>query len=175
MVLASAGLPPGAVRSQIEQAAEAVRKSVNEARRLIGGLRPPILDDLGVVPAIEYLAQDQLADGPAISFTAEVQFDRLEPLLEATIYRIVQEAITNVKRHSRSDRAEIRLTQEGDRIHVEVRDWGVGFDPASVVGNRFGLQGIRERARLMRGRAEIDSAPGTGTRIFVDLPVMHVP
>jgi len=60
----------------------------------------------------------------------QVQFDRLEPLLEATVYRIVQEAVTNVKRHSRSDRSEIRLTQVGDRLEIVIEDWGVGFGPS---------------------------------------------
>ena len=102
-----------------------------------------------------------------------MQFERLEPLLEATIYRIVQQAINNIQRHSRAERAEIRLTQQGDWIHLEIQDWGIGFDPSSVSEDRFGLQGIRERARLMRGRAVIDSAPGKGTQINVDLPVAY--
>jgi len=166
-------LAPGQVREQVQLAAELVRNSVREARQLISGLRPPILDELGVVPAIEYLLEDRQAGGPSVELTTEVQFDRLEPLLEATIYRIVQEAFGNVVRHSRSDRAEIRLTQVEDRIHVEIQDWGIGFDPAGVHENRFGLQGIRERARLLRGQAVIDSAPGKGTRVFVDLPVAY--
>lgn len=170
-LLQSDRLPRGAARNQVQLAADLVRKAVHEARRLISGLRPPILDELGVVAAIEYLVEGGQQQGPSIKFTAQVQFDRLEPLLEATVYRIVQEAIANAKRHSRSDRAEVRLTQVGDRIHIEVEDWGIGFDPASVTENRFGLQGIRERARLLRGRASIDSAPGKGTRVSVDLPV----
>ena len=104
--------------------------------------------------------------------TTQVQFDRLEPLLEATVYRIVREAVTNLNRHSQSDRSEIRLTQVGDRLQIEIEDWGIGFDPAGVGKDRFGLQGIRERARLLGGRAVISSAPGKGTRVFVDLPVV---
>lgn len=163
-------LPPGFARDQVQLAAGFVRKSVSQARELISGLRPPILDELGVVPAIEYLIESRQEERPSVKFTPRVQFDRLESLLEATIYRIVQEAVTNVKRHSQSDRSEIRLTQVGDRIHIEIEDWGIGFDPAGVTKDRFGLQGIRERARLLRGRAVINSAPGKGTRIFVDLP-----
>lgn len=164
-------LPAGPAGQQVQRAAELVRKAVSEARRLIAGLRPPILDELGVVPALEYLVDGARADGPPMELVIRVGFDRLEPLLEASIYRIVQEAIANAKRHSRSDRVEIRLTQVDDRIHIEVQDWGVGFDPAQVTANRFGLQGIRERARLLRGRAVIDSATGKGTRVFVDLPI----
>lgn len=101
--------------------------------------------------------------------------ERLEPLLEGTIYRIVQEAIANARRHSRSDRAVVRLTQTEARIHVEVRDWGIGFHPAKVGRGRFGLAGIRERARLLNGWASIESSPGRGTRILVELPAAGVP
>lgn len=170
-LLQTGQLSPGVARDRVQRAAELARKAVSEARQLISGLLPPVLDELGVVPAIECLLEGHQVEGPAISFAAEVHFDRLDPLLEATIYRIVQEGITNVRRHSQSDRAEIRLTQVDGRIHIEIQDWGIGFDPAAVSQNRFGLQGIRERARLLRGRAVIDSAPGRGTRIFVDLPV----
>lgn len=166
-------LPPGPVRDQVRAAVSSLRKSVAEARQLISGLRPPVLTELGMVPAIEYLVEDRQSDKLLITFAADVQSRRLEPLLEATIYRIVQEAITNAERHSRSDRMEVRLIEVGQRIRLEIEDWGVGFDPAQIPENRFGLQGIRERARLLRGRAVVDSAPGEGTRIFVDLPVAY--
>jgi signal transduction histidine kinase len=120
--------------------------------------------------SLESLVEDQSAGELSIQFTADVQSERLEPLLESVIYRIAQEAISNVRRHSKSDRTEIRLTQRNDRIRMEIRDWGVGFNPDRIEGKRLGLKGIRERARLMRGRAVIDSAPGKGTRMCVDLP-----
>jgi signal transduction histidine kinase len=168
-------IPEGGARQEVELALQLVRKAVAEARRLISGLRPPILDELGVVAAIAYLIDDQPPGGPSIDFRADVQFDRLEPVLEGTIYRIVQEAVTNVGRHSGSDRAEIRLTQVGEHLQMEVRDWGIGFDPNVIQGKRFGLRGISERARLLGGRAEIDSKPGLGTRVLVDLPLARVP
>jgi signal transduction histidine kinase len=175
-LLCTSEVPPGPARHKLELALSLVRKAVRESRELIGGLRPPILDESGVVSAIEHLIDDQRADdGPSIELKVHVQFDRLEPLLEGTIYRIVQEAITNVRRHSKSDRAEIRLVQVDDRIQLEIRDGGVGFNPADVQQKRLGLQGIRERARLLHGRAAIDSAPGKGTRVFVDLPVADAP
>ena len=82
-----------------------------------------------------------------------------------------EKAINNIQCHSRADRAEIRLTQQGEWLRIEIQDWGIGFDPSNVDKDRFGLQGIRERARLMRGRVVIDSAPGKGTQIIVELPV----
>lgn len=170
-LLDSGRIAEGRGRQEVDVALRLIRKAVAEARRLICGLRPPILEELGVVSAIEYLVDDQPPGGPSIDLCVDVQFARLEPLLEGTIYRIVQEAITNVRRHSGSDRAEVRLTQEGDRLKMEVRDWGVGFDPNGIQGTRFGLRGISERARLLCGRARIDSSPGKGTRVLVDLPL----
>jgi signal transduction histidine kinase len=87
------------------------------------------------------------------------------------IYRIVQEGLTNARRHSHSDRILVSLKQRDNRLRIEIRDWGVGFDPQTVHENRFGLQGIRERARLLEGRCRIKSKPGKGTCIVVELPV----
>jgi signal transduction histidine kinase len=164
-------LPDDETRATIQEANALVQKTVNEARRLIGGLRPVILEELGLIAAINFLKNNLPPNVLKVDFIQDVHFERLEPLFEATIFRIVQQSIANIKRHSHSDRAEIRLTQNGDWMHLEIQDWGVGFDPSSVCEDRFGLQGIRERARLMRGRAVIDSAPGKGTLIIVDLPV----
>jgi signal transduction histidine kinase len=169
-VLNREDLPPGELRGQLQEASRLMQKAVEEARRLVGGLRPPILEEMGAASAISYLIDNLPQSELSIDFVAEVQSDRLDPFLEAAIYRIVQQAISNIQRHSRASRARVRLTQQGDWINVDIQDWGVGFDPSGVSEDRFGLQGIRERARLMRGRAVIDSAPGKGTHISVDLP-----
>lgn len=163
-------LSDAGVKATIEEASVLIQKAVNEARRLIGGLRPTILEDLGVVSAIKYLIDNLSPKIIEITFETKVRFVRLEPLLEATIFRIAQQAISNIQKHSHAEKAEIRLTQQGDLIHLEIQDWGVGFDTSSVSEDRFGLQGIRERARLMCGRAAIDSVIGKGTHIAVDLP-----
>ncbi len=156
----------------MELATHLLRRSISEGRRVMSGLRPPILDEAGIVLAIAYLVAEQAAPGELqIDFTHRVSFDRLEPLLEGTIFRIVQEALTNIKRHSKTSRAEVKLTERSGLLHIEVRDWGVGFDPALVSKDRFGLEGIRKRAELMGGHAEIKTAPGEGTRVFVDLPL----
>jgi signal transduction histidine kinase len=170
-LIKSGNLPDGEAREQILEANRLVQKAVEEARQLIGGLRPPILEEMGVVSAISYLIENLPRNKLTIDFDAKVQSPRFEPLLESTIYRIVQQALNNIQRHSCASRAKIGLTQPGNWIHVEIQDWGIGFDPSSVSKDRFGLQGIRDRARLMRGRAVIESAPGKGTLINVDLPV----
>jgi len=166
---------------QPAQAAEAFAAGVRmlrqghfEARRLISGVRPPILDEQGVVAAIDHLIHEQGGRaGPEIALHTRVQFRRLEFVEENAIYRIVQEGLANVAKHSRSRRARVSLTQRENRLRIEIRDWGVGFDPRQSAGNRFGLTGIRERARLLGGRFRIRSAPGAGTTLVVVLPIVE--
>ena len=149
-----------------------LRESISETRRLIAGLRPPILDEAGIVAAISHLIHDaQTHDGPEVEFHSSVKSNRLEPLLENAIFRIVQEGVANVRRHSKSDRAEIRLVQDGNQVRVQIQDWGIGFKPDTVEERCFGLAGIRERARVLGGQATVDSTPGEGTRIVVELPL----
>lgn len=159
-------------RNSLELARHLVRRSVGEGRRVMSGLRPPILDEEGIVLAIQYLIAEQHSPGELdIHFEHEVTFDRLDPLLEGTLFRITQEALTNIKRHSAATRAEVTLVERGPRIQLAIRDWGTGFDPSQVSEDRFGLQGIRKRADLMGGQAQIISAPGDGTIITVVLPL----
>jgi signal transduction histidine kinase len=100
-----------------------------------------------------------------------MQSRRLDPDLENAVFRIVQEALTNVERHSGADEGEVDLSERDGRLRIEVRDRGVGFDPLAVSDGRFGLEGVQERARLAGGTASIESAPGKGTRVVVDLPI----
>ncbi len=167
---------PGEAWKIFDKAVQLVQQGVDDARRLIGGLRPAVLDESGIVAGIEYLAHEaELRDGLVVEFERAVRFDRLAPHLEVGIFRIVQETLTNAARHSGSKRVRITLMQVANRIRLEVRDWGVGFDPARVDKNRFGLQGIRERARLLDGRVAIESAPGKGTHVVVELPLVERP
>ena len=145
----------------------------NEARRLIAGVRPPILDEEGVVAAVHHLVNEERRQrGLEIEFRNNVQFDRLAPILENAIYRIVQEGLTNACQHSKSEKVKVSLLQQGNRIQIEIRDWGIGFDSKAVHENRFGLVGIRQRARLLGGKLSIRSKVDKGTRIAVELPVV---
>lgn len=152
-------------------------RGIAEARRLISGLRPLVLDEFGVVAAIEHLVHElqqgnSEANGPKIELDIGVQFRRLNPLLENSLFRIVQEALTNSLRYSQSDRVSLKLRQTDHDVHLEIRDWGIGFDPDAIGEDRFGVRGIRARARLFGGGATIESSPGTGTRIVVDIPLI---
>lgn len=159
-------------RDLLELARHLIRRSVDEGRRVMSGLRPPILDDEGILLAILYLIAEQNRPGELdVRFEHDVTFNRLDPLLEGTLFRITQEALTNIKRHSCATRAEVKLVERGRHLHLTVRDFGVGFDLAEVSPERFGLQGIRKRADLLGGQAHITSAPGEGTTIAVTLPL----
>lgn len=152
---------------------ELLRQSHFEARRLISGVRPPILDESGVAAAIAHLVYDVRAHkGPEVEFRSKIDFARLTPTLENSIYRIAQEGLTNACKHSRSKKVILGLVQRGDRVRIIVRDQGIGFDPKAIEEGHFGLEGIRERARLLGGKTIIDSKPGKGTRIMVDLPIV---
>lgn len=153
-----------------------LRQGHSEARRLISGLRPPILDDSGIVAAINHLVHDPaLPSVPRIAFSCKVSFDRLAPVLESVIYRIVQEALSNALRHSQSDTVRITLLQQAGKVRVEIRDWGIGFDTRCTPENRFGLESIRERTRVLGGKSRIRSRPGQGTSVRVELPLVEAP
>jgi len=151
-----------------------LRAAAAESSRLMAGLRPPILDQFGVVEAIQYLVTE-LKEQRLLNvvFSHDVRFDRLTASLEHTIFRIVQEGLTNACRHSGSKKVRVQLTQHAEQILIKIEDRGMGFDPEKVPGKRLGLPGIRERAQLFGGKATIDSAPGKGTRILVGLPLLE--
>lgn len=162
-------LPPEVPRENLDVSRSLLRQALAEARRLISGLRPPILDEAGVVAAIDYLVREQL-DDCQITFHHNVLSERFAPLLESAVFRICQEALTNVRRHSRASQATIDLVEDDETVRLSIRDNGAGFQSTAISGKTFGLQGIRERTRLLGGQANIESAVGAGTRINVVLP-----
>jgi PAS domain S-box-containing protein len=165
---------PAQAAEAYTRGANLLRASLAEARRLISGVRPPLLDDAGVVAAVENLVEETNQHGTmAVQFRSDLGGRRLQPVLENSIYRIIQESLTNACRYSKSDRVEIELLTLDGAVEILVRDWGVGFSPMVVGEGCFGLEGIQERARLLGGQARIDSQVGHGTRVSVRLPLMH--
>lgn len=149
-----------------------LKDSIAEARRLINGLRPPVLEMDGLVEGIESLIEEITGrSGLLIEFQHDVSFDRLAPGLEMAIYRIVQESLNNVWKHSRSPRARVELAEREDWLMLSVRDWGVGFDIEKPQPGHYGLEGIHERVRLLGGRCSIESEANKGTRIHVEVPM----
>jgi signal transduction histidine kinase len=156
-----------------EEGVRLLDRAIAETRRLIGGLRPPALDECGVAAAIQDLIDEaRSSGGPKIDFHNRLRVSRLAPIVENAVFRIVQEALTNARRYSGSPRVRIDLGRHKDgHLHLEVQDWGRGFSPDQVREDCFGLEGIRERAHVLGGEAVIQSAPGKGTLIRVELPV----
>jgi len=163
--------PEEAIKSH-EAGVIMLEKALAETRRLIGGLRPAVLDESGLVAAVENLISNIEAEGTTkIEFLTDVHFDRLNPARENSLFRIVQESLTNAGRYSGSQKIRVHLAQEADHLVLEIQDWGSGFDPDEIAQSCFGLKGICERASLLGGQATIESAPGEGTRIRVELPM----
>src|SRR5262249_52560576 len=146
-------------------ACDAVRqllaRAIDEGRRMINDLRPMILDEEGLVASIDFLIADSFQkSGLNVRFSHAISFMRISPLLEQALFRIVQEALNNVRRHSHATEAQVRLWDADGWIYLEISDQGTGFDLTQVPADRFGLRGIRERARLFGGRSQIEARPG---------------
>ena len=148
-----------------------LRSAVQESRRLIGGLRPPALDELGIVAAVESLIAEAREAVPEVELVATLPPHRLPPTLETGIFRIVQESLTNVRKHAGARKVRVDLAGTPTAVTIRVSDDGRGFDPAAVPDDRFGLEGIRQRCRLLGGEPRIASTPGGGTVVEVTLPV----
>jgi len=160
-------------RKAFGTAIQSLNDGVLETRQLIRGLQPSILDHVGLAAAIDRLIDEvQVREGIKIEFDYDDQFGRLALPLETAVFRIVQEALSNACRHSQSEKVQVVLLAQGGQIHVEVQDWGIGFDPGLVKEDSFGLRGIRERATIFDGQATIKTAPNRGTRVIVDLPLL---
>ncbi len=162
---------PQAAQKNFDEALRMLDDALAETRRLIYGLRPPVLDQSGIEAAVEVLISGyRRQGGPEIEFLHALESRRFVPPLESAVFRIVQESLTNAFQHGGSDKVSVELGVSEDRLVIDVRDWGVGFDPHGVKAGHFGLRGIRERARLLGGSTEIHSAPGEGTHVHVELP-----
>jgi signal transduction histidine kinase len=149
-------------------------ESLADLRRLTVALRPAALDDLGLVPAIRRYAELYLNDaGITFEIDAEGLGERLNPFLESVVYRVVQEAINNVARHSGATAADIHLQRSDDRLVARVSDNGRGFDPATREPG-VGLQGMDERALLVGGKITLWSAPGKGTTVTLMVPLTGI-
>jgi signal transduction histidine kinase len=144
-----------------------------EMQRMVHDLRPAHLDELGLVPALKYLVEHDVAGMKIIvDFRIQGERRRLEPFTETVIYRITQEALTNVARHSRAGSAEVCLCFEPHQFRLTIRDQGVGFDASQLppLAKRWGLVGMKERAESVHGTLQIQSSPGQGTTIELSIP-----
>jgi signal transduction histidine kinase len=156
------------------------RQSVNileEMHRLIYELRPVILDDLGLVTAIQWLVENSLQQsGIAVNFKAKGRVRRLDNQLAITLFRVIQEATNNIARHADAKSVNISLYFMKSLIKITVTDDGRGFDVEEAINTKdkprgLGILGMKERVLLMKGNIEIRSRPGDGTEIDIEMPL----
>jgi signal transduction histidine kinase len=165
------GLPRGEFESRLNELGGSLEHTVHAVRDIAMGLRPSMLDDLGLGPALEWQARE-FARRHDIPVTVDIaaRLDALDDAERTAIYRIVQEALTNCARHARAKSVRISLRQQDDRLHLTVDDDGQGFVLEDQSGPGVGLVGMAERAREIGASLTIESTPGNGTSLRVELP-----
>jgi PAS domain S-box-containing protein len=165
--------PAEAAAKKIERAQELTAELLNRVSRLSLELRPPMLDDLGLLPALTWRVNHyQEETGLEVDFMhSGVEGTRFPSEIETAAYRIVQEALTNVARHAQATRARLEVRERGGWLEIRIEDDGVTFDVESALAKNRGLAGMRERAQLVGGTFQIESEPGRGTRKLIRLPL----
>jgi signal transduction histidine kinase len=158
------------LRSHVESIRKLAESSVNVVRNMALLLRPSMLDDLGLVPALQWQAREiSKRTGMAVTVDAESVADDLPEEHKTCIYRVVQEALHNCSRHAFARSVRIQVVQENARIHLSVLDDGQGFDSTHTRG--LGLLGMEERVTHLGGRFQLQSEPGHGTRLRIEIPL----
>jgi len=178
---ATLAMPPDPERRRIVEIKALAGRALSELHRVIYDLRPSVLDDLGLESAVRWYADRHLAPaGVAVRCEIEGLDARLPADVETAVFRVVQEALTNVLRHSGATSVLIQMARKDGALSIEVEDDGKGFEPEAVAtpessGRGLGLLGIRERVELLGGSVTIDSTPGEGTRVAVSVPLPGEP
>ncbi|MGE5263870.1 MAG: ATP-binding protein [Acidobacteriota bacterium] len=168
---------PRALAQRLDESIGVVERALGQISDLSVDLRPSLLDDFGLVPALEWYARRQAQrSGFQVTFLATPEEMRLPPSLETTCFRVAQAALTNVARHARAKQVRIELRRTEAELLLVVRDDGVGFDVARALertahNENFGLLAMQERVRLVAGEIEFESAPRCGTQVRAHFPL----
>ena len=174
-VLASGDQDNG-LDKELDEIESTLRASIAELRRVLSGLRPPILDELGLPQALDR----ELAGLREAGIESTMQVDgepvRLPDSMEIAIYRLVQEALNNVRNHSEATKVTVHLRFTGDQLHIRVQDNGVGFNVSSALSgaafsDSMGLLGMKQRVESLGGEFQVESQEGTGTSVLLQLPL----
>jgi two-component system NarL family sensor kinase len=165
-----------ALHDEVEKTRALLERAMTEVRRISRNLRPSELDDLGLAPALRSLcAEFGERSGIAVELVCPDQLEKLPAEIELNAYRIAQEALTNVEKHSGARHVTVELACDNARLHLRLHDDGGGFDlnapPAAGKHGGMGLMDIEERVRLVGGTCAIKSATATGTEVVVELPL----
>lgn len=169
-------MSPEQVRGELVSLQNLVRLSLMDVRKIIFDLRPMVLDDLGLAPAIKrYLSNYKEQYGLKVEFLCFGQQRRLDSSVEVALFRIVQELVSNVHKHARAKNAVVKIELLRKKINLHVKDDGIGFDLEQVMADKdregYGLIGMRERVQLLSGDINIATAPGQGTSINLSIPL----
>lgn len=164
-------------RQELDRALELAQRSVREARRLIAGLRPTVLDDFGLATALRLQIEAQRNDGWTIIFDEALGPERLPRKIETTLFGVAQEALTNIGKHSHTTQARLSLGRQDTNVRLEVQDWGCGFEPRTLFkvyrpGEHVGIRAMQERVELLGGRLLVTSQAGVGTLVVAEVPVL---
>ena len=163
-------------RADLNLIVRLVRRTVTDARQIIANLRPTTLDDFGLAAAISQERDNLCDDGYEVDYRQDVGEERLPETIEITLFRLVQEATTNLRKHADTRWVGIELARRGDNVYLEVRDQGKGFEPSEVQteggpGERVGLASMKERVSILGGTFDIISRPDEGTTVKVSMPL----
>jgi signal transduction histidine kinase len=165
------------LQSAVGTAVEELAGEISNLRSLIAELRPVSLDELGLEAALDTLISHHSSTS-GVEIVADVglrygadRTQRLDPEIESAVYRVVQEALTNIAKHARAEQVEFRVVETDDSLEIVIRDDGVGFEPAQSTEG-FGLLGMRERLALVDGTLAVTSTPGSGTTVEVRVPIV---
>jgi len=163
-------------RDELADMERTLDKSVKELRRVVIGLRPPALDELGLSHALQQSLEDLKADGLVCKFNEVGIPLRLPPNIEIAVYRVVQESLNNIHKHANATKANLHLQFQEDKLLVEIRDNGQGFDLSQTMDSaisvgHMGLLGMKQRAEILGGDFRVKTDEGTGTTITLNLPI----
>jgi PAS domain S-box-containing protein len=163
-------------REALDRILRLVRQTVGDSRRVIADLRPTALDDFGLSVALRQEVEELRDAGWRVEYEDKTGDQRLPTSAEVALFRVAQEAMTNARKHAQTRRLRLTLRSQEGTVNLEVRDWGRGFDSASLQnrngpGERIGLSGMRERVGLLGGEFEVRSRPGEGTSVKARVPL----
>jgi PAS domain S-box-containing protein len=165
-------------RKDLARVLELVQQTVGEARYVIADLRPTALDDLGLAAAVRLQVEKIRNLGSQVDYEETLGAERLPAEVETALFRVAQEALTNVHKHAPSARVKFTLQRLNNSVRLNVRDWGPGFDLEKATdgggpGERLGLSSMRERVALLGGHLEVYSRPGEGTEVVAEIPTVQ--
>lgn len=177
--LSKSNSAPNGIQNHLEETWQLTEQTIKGVRVFSQDLRPSVLDDLGLVPAVEWLA-DRMGKHPVIKTQCQAygKIKRLPPDRELALFRIVQEALNNIGKHSEASLVVINITFQSDKLVISLRDNGKGFNPPLTLSEaskkgQLGIMGMKERSQLFQGKLEIYSQPGQGCTVIIEMPLQE--